>query len=486
MLTLIAMPMVSVKSNMLLNGINTVSAILFPIVTFPYAARVLFPDGIGTVNFQLSIINYIVLLTSLGIPLYAVKEVAKYRNDKVTRDRIVVEIILLSTILCLLGYIAVWFLAKYVPKIHQQESLFYILSLTIFFTAISVNWFYQGVENFKFITYRAIAIRLLATASLFVFVKERSDLLIYGLITVGSTVGNNFVNFIHLRKYLDFSLIQMKELRVFHHLKPAIHIFILSLIVSLYVQLNSIMLGFMQGNDAVGYFTAGSKISHVGLTLISSFGTVLLPRCSYLLQIGDSEGFSSIINKSVRLTVALSLPMTLGLMILAKPITMLFCGPEFVDAIPVLYLNAPVIILIGLTNVMGIQILYPKNKVNIVILSVSAGAIVNILLNILLIPRYSSTGAAIATLIAELTVLIVQAICGRKYYPFKMSVLFNPKYIIATIIMGIVVFATTLIIEDQTSQLIMGIAIGAMVYASVLWLLKEDLIRETLLFIKQK
>lgn len=478
--------MVSVKSNILLNGINAVTAILFPIVTFPYVARVLFPEGIGAVNFQLSIINYIVLLTSLGIPMYAVKEVAKYRNDKVIRDRIVVEIILLSIILCLLGYIAVWLLAEYIPQIHQQKSLFYILSLTIFFTAISVSWFYQGVEDFKFTTYRAVAIRLLATASLFIFVKDRGDLHIYGMITVGATVGNNFVNFVHLRKYIDFSLIKIKELKIFRHLEPAIHVFILNLIISLYVQLNSIMLGFMQGDDAVGYFTAGSKISHVGLTLISSFGTVLLPRCSYLLQIGDHEGFSSIINKSVRLTVALSLPMTVGLIILAIPVTLIFCGPEFIDTIPVLYLNAPVIILIGLTNVMGIQILYPKGKVNIVIFCVSVGAIVNILLNILLIPRYSSTGAAFATLIAELAVLIIQVICGRKYFPFKMSVIFNSKCIIATIIMGIVVFVITQIFEDQTFQLIMGITIGTMVYAGMLWLLKEGLIRDILLFIKQK
>ena len=137
--------MSSLKGNIILNYINTLSGLIFPIVTFPYAARVLMPEGIGVVNFQNSIIGYIVLLTSLGIPLYAVREIAKCRNDLELRDRTTVEITLLSVILCLLGYIVVWLLGEFVPRIHEEATLFYILSLTIIFTGIGVQWFYQGI-----------------------------------------------------------------------------------------------------------------------------------------------------------------------------------------------------------------------------------------------------------------------------------------------------------------------------------------------------
>ena len=187
--------------------------------------------------------------------MYAVKEIAKYRDDKAARDRITIEIISLSTCLCLIGYIVVWILAEFVPIIHRQESLFYVLSLTILFTSIGVNWFYQGIEDFKFITMRAIAIRTLAAAALFIFVKDSNDLLTYGFITVGSTVGNNFINFIHLRKHIDYKQIKLKQLKISRHLKPALQVFILNLIISLYIQLNSIMLGFISGDDAVGFFT---------------------------------------------------------------------------------------------------------------------------------------------------------------------------------------------------------------------------------------
>lgn len=468
--------MASVKSNIILNGINTITGILYPVITFPYAARILMPDGIGAVNFLNSIIGYIVLLTSLGIPMYAVKEVAKYRDDKFTRDTITVEIILLSTLLCLIGYIAVWLLAEFVPQIHQHATLFYILSLTIAFTSIGVNWFYQGIEDFKFITIRAIIIRTLAATALFIFVKNQSDLLVYGIIIVGSTVGNNFINFVHLRKHIDNRCIKFRKLSIFRHLKPALEVFILNLIISLYIQLNSIMLGFISGDDAVGYFTAGTKITHIGLTIVCSIGTVLLPRCSHLIKSGDKEGFTSIINKSLNIALALSLPMTIGVIILATPIINIFCGTNYLAAIPILYLNAPVIIFGSLTNVMGVQILYPMDKIRIVLMSVSGGAIVNIIFNIILIPQYGATGAAISTLIAEALAFMIQLSLGKKYYPFKPTSMLNIKYLLATIIMVITIVFCTNLVDDDIFKLILGLLTGIFSYISVLLITKDPLL----------
>ncbi len=478
--------MASAKYNIILNAINTITGILFPVVTFPYAARVLMPDGIGAVNFLNSIISYIVLLTSLGIPMYAVKEVAKYRDNKVQRDKITIEIIILSTILCLFGYIAVWALAEFVPQIHRQAALFYILSLTIVFTSIGVNWFYQGIEDFKFITVRAIIIRTLAAGALFIFVRDSSDLLIYGIVTVGSTVGNNFINFVHLRKHISQKFIKLNEINIARHLKPSMQVFILNLIISLYIQLNSIMLGFMSGDEAVGYFSAGTKISHIGLTIISSLGTVLLPRCSHLVKIGDRVGFASVINKSLNVTLALSFPMTAGLMILASPITMIFCGPEYFDSIPVLYLNAPVIIFVSLTNLMGIQILYPLDKINIVILSVSGAAILNLILNLFLIPPYGAIGAAISILTAEFVVFIIQLICGRKYYPFKLSSLLAYKYITGTIIMSATVFICVNSLQSDIMKITTGCCFGVFIYLLTLIFMKDSLVCEIIGIIKNK
>lgn len=470
--------MSAIKKNIILNGINTVSGIIFPIITFPYAARVLMPDGIGAVNFLNSIIGYIVLLTSLGIPMYAVKEIAKCRDNVALRNHVTVEIILLSSLLCLAGYVAVWLLAAFVPEINRQSALFYVLSLSIVFNAIGVNWFYQAVEDFKFITIRAIVIRTLAALCLFLFVHDADDLLIYGFITVGSTVGNNIINFVHLRRHIPLSTIEFGKLEIWRHLSPAFQVFILNLIISLYIQLNSVMLGFMSGDDAVGYFTAGTKISHIGLTMIGSIGTVLLPRCANLLKSGDTEGFRTVIHKSLRLTLGLSLPVTAGLMLLAAPVTYVFCGEDYTAAIPVLLLNAPVVVFISLTNIMGIQILYPMDKINIVIWSVTGGAVANLLFNLVFIPMWGATGAALSTLIAEFTVLVVQIVMGRRYYPFAVRELFQGHYLLATVIMSAAVLAVTIPVDDNWLKLAVGIPAGLITYYISLYLMRDSLIMD--------
>lgn len=468
--------MSSIKGNVILNGVNTISGIIFPVITFPYAARVLLPEGIGTVNFLNSIISYIVLLTSVGIPMYAVKEIAKYRNEKQYRNKIAIEILILSFALCVSGYFIVWILGNYVRQIHSHLTLFYVLSLSIVFTTLGANWFYQGIEDFKFITIRAVLIRALAAISLFLFVKNSSDLVIYGIIIVGSTVGNNLINFFHLRKHINIRDVAFKDLNIIRHIRPAFKVFILNLIISLYIQLNSVMLGFIAGDDAVGFFAAGTKISHIGLTIIASMSTVLLPRCSNLIKTGEMEVFRRVIAMSLNITLALSIPMTVGLMILAAPITIKFCGIQYADAIPVLILNAPVVIFISLTNLMGIQILYPKEQIRIVIESVLGGAIINVLLNFVLLPPYGATGAAISTLIAEFTVLLIQIIRGRQYYPFNIKALLGKNYLIGSIIMGLGIYFSINHVNSITFKLIVGIAVGIVTYLLYLLITKDPIL----------
>lgn len=478
--------MSSLKGNIILNFINTITGIIFPVITFPYASRILLPEGIGAVNFLSSIVNYIVLFTSLGIPMYAVREIAKFRDNIDLRNKITVEITLLSIILCLLGYVVVFILAEFVPRISAESSLFYILSLTILFTGIGVNWFYQGVEDFKFITIRAIIIRSLAAISLFIFVKDKSDLLIYGAITVGSTVGNNLINFIHLRKYIDLAQIKWPQLQIAKHIKPAIHIFVLNVIISIYVNLNSVMLGFMQGDEAVGLYTAGNKIAHVILSVVASLGVVMIPRCSNLVEAGNMNEFGKVIVKATRLVICLALPSMVGLMLLAYPVIYIFCGDNFINAVPVLYWTAPIILFVGLTNIIGLQALYPQNKENIVIWSTLGGALFNLILNIILIPLYSEVGAAIATFVAELTVLIIQLIIGYEYIPFKLKSLQCKQYFIATVIMAIVLVAVLNLISNLWIKVIFSVLMGGGIYMGYLLYKKDDIVISMLKIVLRK
>lgn len=473
--------MSSLKGNIILNYINTLSGLIFPIVTFPYAARVLMPEGIGVVNFQNSIIGYIVLLTSLGIPLYAVREIAKCRNDLELRDRTTVEITLLSVILCLLGYIVVWLLGEFVPRIHEEATLFYILSLTIIFTGIGVQWFYQGIEDFLFITIRGLVVRILCTICLFVFVKDQDDLLLYGFYIIGATVGNNLINFIHLRQFVKLSRVQWQKLDITRHIQPALRIFLLNVIISIYIQLNTVMLGFMTDDYAVGLFTSGTKITHILTVIITSLGTVMIPRCSHLIGEKNFEEFNVVITKSYHLMMFSAIPLTVAIILLARPITLCFCGEDYVASVPVVIYTAPTILFIGLTNIIGIQILYPYGKENLVIISTLVAAVLNVILNLLLIPPFSESGAAVSTVISELSVLIVQLRLGKDYIPFDFFDNQIGTYIVAAILMSVGVLCC-LFIDNIWWQVLVATAVGAVLYFSVLYVRKDQTLQEVLSF----
>ncbi len=464
--------MPSIKTNILLNGINTATSLLFPIITFPYAARVLLPEGIGTINFLNGIISYIVLFTSLGIPMYAVKEIAKCRDNIKERDKVTVEILILSFALSILGYIGVWILARYVQEVHEQATVFYILSLSIVFNTVGVNWFYQGIEDFKFITVRAIVIRTLAAAALFIFVKSPFDLVAYAFIIVGSTVGNNIINFIHLRTHITFP--NIRELRIIHHIKPTLVWFVFNLIVSVYLNLNAVMLGFVCEEIEVGYFTAGSRITYIAMSLITSLGTVLLPRCTNLLANDNREEFSVVIRKSLHLTIGLALPIVCGLMLLSPLITVVFCGENFLQSISVLTITAPIILFVGLAHVTGFQILYPMNRTRIVLCSVGVGAIVSLLMNFILLPKYGAIGASVSLMLAELSVLSVQLICGRSFFPFKVRTLINTNILVSTLVMAVCIILMLLIPLPTILQLSSCIIAGMLVYGSVLYMLHDE------------
>lgn len=428
----------SVKVNFVFNLINTISGLLFPLITFPYATRIMLADGIGQVNFFSSIISYITLFTSIGIPMYAIREIARVRDDKVQMNRTALEILFLNLMLVFLGYVVVFVLCITVSEIYANIILFLILSSSILLTAIGCEWFYQGIEDFKYITIRNILLKFLFVVLLFAFVKEKDDLLIYGLLTILGTVGNNLFNFVRLRKYLTIATISYKDVHPLRHLKPSLKIFALNLIVSLYINLNSVMLGFMKDVTVVGYYTAASKIAHILLGIAGSLQAVMIPRLSNLVQAGKADEFKALSQKAVDFVVALSMPVMVGLFFMAPIFISLLCGDAFMPAVNSLRIMSPIILAIGLSGLLGIQILYPQGKENVVIVSTAVGAIINIVFNIILIPKFSCDGAAIATVLAEIGVTITLVIIGRKYLPIEYISKHYVNCIIGSLFMGVI------------------------------------------------
>lgn len=467
------MPGSSIKRNYIFNLTNTVSGILFPLITFPYTSRILLADGIGQVQFFVSIIAYISLFTSLGIPLYAVRELSAVRDDAQARNKMAVEIILLHSALTLLGYIVVFTMAVTVHRIEADVPLFLLLSASLFFNAIGVGWFYTAMEDFKYITIRSLAVRVLSVAALFVFVRSRDDLLYYAAIQIAATVGNNAFNFIRLRKYIPLNSACFSGLQFKKHLRVSLHLFVLNLIASLYVNLDSVMLGFMKGDAVVGYYTGAVRLVHIVIGIATSLGAVLLPRFSNLLSFGKRKEFIHLGDKAVSFTLALVLPMTVGVILLARPAVLLFCGSAYEPSVLTLQIIAPVITFIGLSGLLGMQILYSQGQENKVMLATFTGAVLNVGINFLLIPRYAQDGAAVATVIAEFTVLVMILVTGKKYLPIHFLSRQNREYVIATVLMTAVLLPIAGYGLGKWQSVIICPLVGSVVYLGYLTVRKD-------------
>ena len=475
----------SVKVNYILNLINTGTQMLFPLITFPYVCRVIEADGIGQINFFQSIISYISLFTCLGIPMYAIREIARDRSDVVQMNRTAMEILLLHSMLTLVGYAIVAILCLTVPQIQVNIPLFLILSLTIFFTAIGCEWFYQGIEDFKYITIRGLIIKTVSVVLLFIFVKSKTDLLYYGCYTVFGVLGGNIFNFFRLRKYIHRENIIFSELHIKRHIKPVLKVFSFSVVTSIYLQLNTVLLGFLKNALAVGYFAAATKVMQMLLMMSSCLGSVMMPRASHLIAENKEDEFNRLIQKSYDFTLAIALPMTIGLIFCAPSLITALCGVKFEHSILPSQIIAPIILMVAISNVFGIQVLFPKGKINIVTLCCGIGAVADLILNLCLIPFFSYIGTSIAYLGAEVATTVSMYFIGRRYIPiiyFKKSHL---TYALGCIVMAFVLYGISLLQLPTLTILLLQGCCGVLAYFIILCICKDEMLVQILSKIKR-
>lgn len=475
----------SVKVNYILNLINTGTQMLFPLITFPYVCRVIEADGIGQINFFQSIISYISLFTCLGIPMYAIREIARDRSDVVQMNRTAMEILLLHSMLTLMGYAIVAILCLTVPQIQVNIPLFLILSLTIFFTAIGCEWFYQGIEDFKYITIRGLIIKTVSVVLLFIFVKSKTDLLYYGCYTVFGVLGGNIFNFFRLRKYIHRENIIFSELHIKRHIKPVLKVFSFSVVTSIYLQLNTVLLGFLKNALAVGYFAAATKVMQMLLTMSACLGSVMMPRASHLIAENKEDEFNRLIQKSYDFTLAIALPMTIGLIFCAPSLITALCGVKFEHSILPSQIIAPIILMVAISNVFGIQVLFPKGKINIVTLCCGIGAVADLILNLCLIPVFSYIGTSIAYLGAEVATTVSMYFIGRRYIPiiyFKKSHL---TYTLGCIVMAFVLYGLSLLQQPTLIILLLQGCCGVLAYFIILCICKDQMLVQILSKIKR-
>lgn len=396
----------SLKMNFLMNAMLTMSSFIFPLITFPYVSRVLLPEGTGKVTFATSVITYFAMIAQLGIPTYGIRACAKVRDDKEELSKTVHEIFLINLLMTVVAYVLVGISIATVPRFQQDKTLFLIISLTIIFNTVGMEWLYKALEQYTYITIRSIIFKFVALVAMFALVHEKQDYIIYGGITILAASASNIFNFINVHKFITLKPFKHYDLK--KHWKAIVVFFAMSCATTVYTNLDSVMLGFMKTDTDVGYYNAAVKIKTILVSIVTSLGVVLLPRASYYIEHDLKDEFYRITKKAIEFVTLIAFPMTLYFIFFAREGIFFLSGDAYEGSILPMQIIMPTLIFIGYTNIMGIQMLVPLGREKVVLYSEIAGAVVDLILNYMLIPKMGAAGAAIGTLAAEAAVWIVQ------------------------------------------------------------------------------
>lgn len=462
----------SVKVNTILSLIQKIMNLCMPLITFPYASRILLPEGIGKVNFSHSITGYFSILAGLGISSYAIRECSKIRDDINKFSKMVKELFLINIFSMLCSFLLLFLTLFFFDSLQPYISLTVICSSSIFFETIGLSWVYSSHEDFKFVTLTTIFFQILSLIYLFLFVKSSSDIIEYTIFGVIATNFTNFLCFIHSKHYVNWKIKCKLEFK--KHFKPIFTLFAMTAAQSVYLILDTTILGLISGDEAVGYYSAATKINKMALGIITAMSTVLLPRLSYYIEM-EKEKYYSLLQKSLNILLALSIPMAMGLFVLSDQLILLFCGIHFKESIIPMKILVPLVLEIPLSVFFHQQIFLPNRKDFYSLLTVISGALINFILNMILIPKWSYYGACISTLIAEFSVMLVSLILTNQSVPKFFSFFkYIYQYVIASIVMAVVILIEQNIIHiDSLYLIIIEITTGIFIYFLILLFLKN-------------
>ncbi len=460
----------SIKINYLYNLVYEVFAVIAPLITTPYVSRVLEPEGVGIYSFTYSIAQYFVILGNLGISISGQMKIAEARDDIYKTSKIFYELFFLRFItvsMSILIYLALAFNAT------SYRTARIILGMFVFASVFDVSWFFRGIENFSKVVFRDIFVKVFMIIMIFTFVKTRQDVNIYILLIAASALLGNLTYFVSLKKILV--KVQINELRVFEHFKSCLVFFIPTVATSVYTILDKTMLGWLTGNAIEnGYYEQAHKIEQILLIIITSFNTIMRSRMTYLFGLGKYEEMKMKLERSLSLILFLSIGMSAGLIGTAKVLIPLFLGDGFFKCVALLRIFSLLLILIGISNCLNTHFLGPcgrQGKNNIVLI---LGAVINALCNYIVIPKYGAIGAACASVLAELIILLGYLFLSRDFYnPIRLFTVCW-RYLIAGIVMCICVMHLGECIQlESIIKLLLQIVAGCVIYLLIIFALKD-------------
>lgn len=407
----------SVRLNYLMNCILTGSAMIFPLLSYPYVSRILQPEGMGKVAFANSVVAYFAMGAMMGIPTYGIRACARVRDHKEQLSRTVWELFCINMIMTALVYLIFGVSIFLVPRFAEDKALLALMSVSILFQLLGVEWLFKALEEYTYITVRSLLFKILALVLMFLMVREKDGYIIYGVLTLLAGMGSNVCNAFRMRRYVEpFRKTVSQPLSAGYfvhqawekHIKAVGVFFAMTAATTIYTNLDVVMLNFMSGDIETGYYGTAVKIKGVLVSFVTALGSVLLPRMSYYAERKMKEEFRRIIRKAFVFVGFVSVPLCVFFIFFARYSILIISGEAFLPAVGAMQIIMPTLILIGFSNICGIQILVPLGLEKHVLYSEIAGAVTDIVMNLWLIPVMGAKGAAVGTLIAEAVVLLYQ------------------------------------------------------------------------------
>ena len=471
----------SIVKNYLYNLTYQILIIILPLVTTSYLARVLGPTVTGIYSYTYTIVNYFVLFGSLGISMYGQREIAYLQNDKIKRKKTFIELVIFRFIAIAIASIIYYFCFM---RTGEYVVYYRILFFELLAAGFDISWFFQGMEDFKKTVIRNIAVRLTSVALIFIFVKQQSDLNKFLTIYAFADLLGNMSLWLYLPKY--FKGIKVKKISLTQQIPAIILLFIPQIANKIYNMLDTTMLGnIIADKSETGFYEQSQKIIRVLLTVVTSLGTVMVPRMANMFANGEKENIAKYMKKSFNFTYMLSFPIIFGLMAISRDFVPWFFGPGYEKVVILMNIIIPIILLMGIANILGTQYLLPTKRQKEFSISVIGGIIVNFILNYIMIHLWQSIGACIATVISQIVVDAIQCYYVKDEINLKEMFKLSCKYLFAGIMMFICCMLVRIICSGFIC-LVIQIIIGVIIYLGILIIFKDEFIYLIVDKIKQK
>lgn len=473
----------SLKTNTLYNIIKSCSSIIFPVVTYPYVLRVLLPDNIGKVNFAASFIMYFSLIASLGVNTYAIRECSIVKNDRERLSKVSSQIYSINIITTVIAYLSLLLTLILFRRTDEYRTLIIIQSTTIVFATLGADWINTAMEDLRYIALRTIAFQLFSLVALFAFVKSPDDYYIYAIINVVSASGANVVNIFYRRKYCNTRF--TVDLNLGKHMTPILLLFVMMLSQTILHNTDVTMIGLMWNDYQVGLYTSAYKITNIVSSVVQSVILVVLPRLSYYFSHNDYASANNLLRKLLSFNIALGFPCVTGVVMLSKDIITLVGGEEYAPAAILLriLIFSFFFSLVG-GSFLGNAILIPTQNEKYYMKVCCITAVLNIILNAMLIPKFAAVGASIATACNGLIILLLLLIKVDKRIQItqKASIFIAPALGSGIIVVICLLFST---IDNFWVRVLCSVAFSILGYLAILLMLKNYVALEIMAYAKR-